>query len=135
MLRRSFLGGSMLLLLLLSGPYSFAAAPTCVTGTKGVAPSAVVSFVAPTTQADGTPLPPGTILTYNVYQGTASGTEVKVATGLVGSPITINTGLTSGTTFYWYVTVTDSGGESLPSNEACKIFPAAAPGVVTITVN
>lgn len=126
---------SVAMIALAAPSHAFAAAPVCVTGAKGVAPSAVVSFVAPTAQSDGTPFPAGTTLTYNVYQGTSSGTEVKVASGLVGSPVTINTGLASGTTFYWYVTVTDSGGESLPSNEACKIFPAAVPAVVTITVN
>jgi hypothetical protein len=123
-------------MLALSMPtHAVAAAPVCVTGARGVSPSAVVSFIAPTLQSDGTSLPAGIALTYSVYQGTASGAEVKVASGLVGSPVTINTGLTSATTYYWYVTVTDSGGESSPSNEACKIFPAAVPGIVTITVN
>jgi hypothetical protein len=111
------------------------AAPTCFVGSNTQPPTAVVSFVAPTLQSDGTPFPAGTVLTYNLYQGTASGAEVKVASGLgPNSPITISTGLTSGQTVYWYLTAVDSGGEGLPSNEACKLFPAAVPGTFVITI-
>lgn len=121
------------LLAVLASTVSFAAAPTCVTGVKGAAPTASLAFTAPTSNADGTPVTGP--LTYNLYQATASGTEVKVATALAGSPITVSTGLTSATTFYWYVTAVNAGGESAPSNEACKTFPASPPGTVTITIS
>lgn len=130
MFKRSF----ALVALLFASSLAHAAAPTCVVGKVGSPPTASVTFTAPTLQADGTAIPTGTTLTYNVYQGTASGTEVKVASGVAGSPITITTGLTSATTFYWYVTAVDSGGESAASNEACKTFPASPPGTVTITI-
>lgn len=112
---------------------SFAASPTCVVGAKGAAPTASLTFTAPVTNADGTPVTGP--LTYNLYQGTASGAEVKVATALAGSPITVSTGITSSTTYYWYVTAVNAGGESAASNEGCKTFPASPPGTVTITIS
>jgi hypothetical protein len=127
-LRAAFFGVMALVLLL---PVLALAAPTCVTGTKGVAPTASISFTAPTANSDSTPVT--TPLTYNLYQGTASGAEVKVGSALAGSPIVVSTGLTD-STFYWYVTAVNANGESAPSNEACKIFPGAPPGVITITI-
>lgn len=112
--------------------HSVHAAPTCVVGVKGAAPTASLSFTPPTVNTDGTPVT--TPLTYNLYQGTASGAEVKVASGLTGSPIVLNTGLAD-STYYWYVTAVNAAGESVPSNEVCKTFPASAPGTVTITIN
>jgi hypothetical protein len=123
---------TLLAFLALAHP-AVAAAPTCVAGVKGAAPAASITFAAPTNQSDGTVL---TLpVTYNLYQGTASGAETKVASTLAGSPISVSTGISSATTYYWYVTVVDSNGESAPSNEVCKIFPAALPGVVTITIS
>lgn len=124
---------ALLALAILASTVSFAAAPTCVTGAKGAAPAASITFTAPTTNADGTTIASGTAISYNLYQGTASGAEVKVGTALAGSPITVATGLTD-TTFYWYVTAVDANGESAPSNEVCKIFPASPPGTITITI-
>lgn len=114
---------------------AFAAAPTCAVGAKGAAPTANITFAAPTLYADGTTIPSGTALTYNLYQGTASGAETKVATLLSGSPISVSTGLSNATTYYWYVTVVDAAGESAPGSEGCKIFPGSVTGAVTITVN
>lgn len=135
-MRRSVIAASALLCLaaFASLASAQAATPTCVTGTKGAAPTASISFAPPATQSDGTALPSGTAFTYNLYQGTASGAEVKVASSSSGSPITVNTGIVSATTYYWYVTVVDANGESAPSNEVCKTFPAPLPGVVTITI-
>ena len=113
---------------------SYAATPVCAVGADGVAPTASISFKAPTLNTDATTIPATLALTYNVYQGTSSGAEVKVASGLVGSPITVSTGLTSSATFYWYITVSNGAKDSAPSNEACKTFPAATPSTVTITV-
>jgi hypothetical protein len=109
------------------------AAPTCTAGVAGVAPVATLSFTAPTQNTDGTPI--ATPLTYNVFQGTTSGGEVKVGSAAAGSPIVINTGLAYGTTFYFYITVTDAHGtSSAPSNEGCKTFPAGVPGTIVITL-
>jgi hypothetical protein len=114
---------------------SLAATPTCVVGVKGAAPTASITFTPPTAQADGAQLPTGTALTYNLYQGTSTGTEVKVASTTSGSPITVSTGITSSATYYWYVTAVDASGEGAPSNEVCKTFPASPPGTVTITIS
>lgn len=118
--------------LIVSAPVAHAA-PTCAVGSNTVAPVATITFVAPTLQSDKTPL---TLpVTYNIYQGTASGAEVKVASGVgPNSPITVSTGLASGETVYWYLTAVDDNGEGLPSNEVCKIFPAAVPGTFVITI-
>ena len=114
---------------LLLTPAAFGA---CVSGASGTPPGATISFTAPTKNTDGTAVTGP--LTYNVYQGVASGAEVKVASGAAGSPIQINTGLSPNTTYYWYVTVVEGTGESGASNEVCKSFPASLPGVVTITI-
>jgi hypothetical protein len=123
---------SVVMLLLSIPSHALAATPTCVTGAKGEKPTASLTFTAPTTNADSTPITGP--LTYNLYQGTASGAEVKVATALAGSPINVTTGLAD-TTFYWYVTAVNAGGESVPSNEVCKSFPASPPGTMIITIN
>ena len=114
---------------------SFAAqAQTCVTGASGVAPTASITFVAPTSNTDTTPIVGP--LTYNVYQSSASGAEVKVASALKGSPITVSTGLAPQTTVFFKISVTDANGnESALSNEVCKTFPASVPGSVTITIS
>lgn len=121
------------LLALMVLPFSVHA-QTCVTGASGVAPTASITFVAPTTNTDGTTVVPP--LTYNVYQSTSSGSEVKVASALKGSPVTVTTGLTPKTTVYFKVSVTDANGnESALSNEVCKTFPASVPSSVTITIS
>lgn len=109
------------------------AAPTCAVGKNTVAPVASISFAVPTLQSDGTALTAP--ITYNLYQGTASGAEVKVASGVgPNSPVTVSTGLVSGETVYWYLTAVDANGEGAPSNEVCKVFPAAVPGTFVITI-
>lgn len=134
-MRRLAVAASVLLCLASFATFAQAAAPTCATGVKGAPPTASITFTAPTTNADGSPIVAASeSLTYNLYQGTASGAEVKVASGLVGSPIAVSTGITSSNTYYWYVTVSNSGGESAPSNEGCKMFPTSPPGTVTITI-
>lgn len=124
----------VLCILAISLFHSAAYAQTCVSGVGGVAPTATITFPAPTTNTDGTAL--ATPLTFNVYQSSAPGTEVKVASALKGSPITVSTGLTTKATFYFKVSVTDANGnESALSNEVCKSFPASVPGSVTITIS
>lgn len=110
-----------------------ASAATCAVGTVGAAPVASITFSAPTTNTDGTPIT-GT-LTYELFQGTATGQEKLVASALAGSPISVKTGLADAVTYYWYVEAVNSAGNaSAPSNEVCKTFPAGVPSAITITV-
>lgn len=123
----------MPLLALLLLPFA-AQAQTCVNGASGIAPTANINFTAPTTNTDGTPV--AGPLTYNVYQSSTSGAEVKVASALKGSPITVSTGLTPKSTVYFKISVTDANGqEGALSNEVCKTFPASVPGTITITIS
>lgn len=98
----------------------------------GSAITAQVNFSTPTKNTDGTTITAP--LSYNIYQGTAPGAEVKVASGVSGTPITITTGLLPNTSYYWQVSVVESGVEGPLSNEACKGFAASAPGAVVITI-
>lgn len=97
------------------------------------APQAVLTWTAPTTNTDGTPIT-GT-LTYNVYQG-AKGAEgaTPVQSGLSALTVTITAGLVDGSTTCWQVTAVEGGQESVKSNEACKTFPPATPIAPTLTV-
>jgi hypothetical protein len=56
---------------------------------------------------------------YNLYQGTSPGGEsgTPVATGLTGTSYTLNTGLSSGTLYYFTLKAVNSGGPSPASNE------------------
>lgn len=123
-----------LLYLLLLLPGLALAAPTCVVGVSGVAPKATLSWTAPPGNTDGSAL--NTPVTYNLYQGTASGAEAKVATGITSLTTAITTGLLGGKTYYWYVTAVDSlGTEGIASAEVCKQFPNSIPAAVTLTVS
>ena len=114
-------------------PSAFATTPTCIEGAAGVAPTATLTFTAPTVNTDGTPV--ATPLTYELYEGSTSGAEALVASGLSSSPVTVSTGLKAGTTAYFYIRVVDAKGNvSAPSNEVCKSFPASTPASVTITI-
>lgn len=103
-------------------------------GKLGALPTASLVFTPPTANVDGSAL--FLPLTYNLYQSVTSTSEVKVASALSGSPIAVTTGLTSNTTFYFKISVTDAkGNESTLSAEVCKTFPASPPGtVVSITI-
>ncbi len=72
-----------------------------------------------------------TAASYNVYRGTVSGGEVKISTtpALVTGTTYIDTGLTNGTPYFYYVTAVNTIGESGPSAEA-----TATPAVGTGTV-
>lgn len=131
MLRKFLASFSLFFLLACSYPLH---AQTCVVGASGVAPTASLTFVPPTLNTDSTTI--ATPLTYNLYQSTTSGAEVKVASALKGSPVAVSTGLTPKSTVYWKISVVDVNGvESALSNEVCKSFPASIPGTVTITVS
>jgi hypothetical protein len=104
-------------LLLLSG-VSFAQA----------APSAALSYAAPTTNTDGSAITAP--LSYNIYQG-LTGALVKVQSAVAGLSVTITTGLTAGTTQCFAVTAVENGVEGAQSNTACVAIPKPVPGVPT----
>lgn len=78
---------------------------------------------------------------YNVYRGTSSGGEssTAIATGVTGTTYT-NTGLTSGTKYYFEVAAVNSAGTSGKSNEAsatptAPTAPAAPSGLAASAGN
>jgi hypothetical protein len=104
-------------------PDTVTAATSCIVGTAGATPTITLTFTPPTLNTDGTAIT--LALTYSVFQGTSSGGEVQVATGLTTSPVVVNTGLVAGTSYYVYIKAVDSNGASGPSVEVCKTIPAA----------
>jgi fibronectin type 3 domain-containing protein len=84
--------------------------PTGLTATAGNA-TVTLSWTAPTGTTGA--------ITYNVYRGTAAGGEsaTAIVTGLSGLTYA-NTGLTNGTTYYFYVEAVSGTASSTPSNEA-----------------
>ena len=94
--------------------------------------TAVISFDAPTEYIDGTPIAPGTVIEYRVYQGAKGSGKPQVAT-ITGTSTTINTGLQPGETC-WQVSAVANGRESDLSNEGCKTFEFPATKAITITV-
>jgi hypothetical protein len=97
--------------------------------------TAVITFPAPTTRTDGTTITGA--LSYEVWQGLKGGTKAKASTvNATSTTINITTGLLGGTEYCWHIVVVEAGNpeKSAASNEACKAFPMASPGVVTITV-
>lgn len=130
---KKFLALAPLLVLAVMTHSAFAQA-ACVSGASGVTPTASITFTVPTLNTDGTAI--AGPITYNLYQSSTSGAEVKVASALKGTPIAVTTGLAPKTTVYFKVSVVDANGnESALSNEVCKSFPASVPGTVTITVS
>lgn len=96
--------------------------------------TAALSWTAPTTHEDGSPVG---ALTFNVYQGLSG--QAKSLVGNVGTvTATISSGLLGGRTYCWHVTAVETATslESGPSNEACKTFPPSPPAAPTaLTVN
>lgn len=95
------------------------------------APTATISFAAPTKNTDGSAIA-GT-LTYNVYQAIKGGTKVKVGT-ITATSMTVTAGLAAGVEYCWDVTAVANGQESAHSNEGCKAFAFPVPNTVVITV-
>ena len=85
------------------------------------APSAIISWTAPTTYVNGTPLP-ATGIGYNIYQGLQGAAKTKVGS-TTSLTYTVSTGLVPGTTVCFQVSTTLGTDESVLSNEACKPLP------------
>jgi hypothetical protein len=94
--------------------------------------TAVFSWGAVTTYADGTAIPSTVPVTYNLYTGNASGAETLTQSGITGLTVTTS-GYADGTKVYGYVTAVANGVEGGHSNEASKSFPAV-PGTTTLSV-
>lgn len=108
-------------------------ATSCVTGAQNIAPVATLTFTPPTTNTDGTAI--SGPLTFNLYQGTAAGAEIKTQSGITTSPDVINAGLKGGTTYYFELTAVDTvGNESAKSNEGCKAMAPSVPNAFVITL-
>lgn len=94
---------------------------------------ATITFHAPTKYTDGTPIEPGTEISYRLYQGEQGEDKQHVAT-LSTTATTVQTGLQPGKTYCWEVTAVINEQESARSNEGCKTFDHLVPESVTITV-
>lgn len=114
---------------------AFSAEPNTVTSPQINSPqprTAVLSWTAPATYTDGTPITE--TISYNVYQGPCGGTLVKVL-----GPITVltvtRTGLPTGCVGFQLTAQTPNGGESARSAEGSKTFPFPRPNTApTLTV-
>lgn len=97
---------------------------------KAVAASVVadLSWLAPTTNVDGTPIT--NPITYNVYQGAMNAVS-KVQSNVTGNTAVISTGLTPGTTQCFAVSATELGLEGSESAETCKVIPTPTPTAET----
>ena len=101
----------------------------CLTASSAFPGTATLSWDAPTTNADGTPLTD--LAGYKVYYGTASHTYSQNIDVNNVTTYTVNN-LTDGTTYFFTVTAYDTGSnESAYSNEVSKTI---TPQQYTLTV-
>jgi fibronectin type 3 domain-containing protein len=69
------------------------------------------------------PKPGVTVAGYNIYRSRPDGSFAPLATGVV-PPTYVDTKVSQGTTYYYYVTAVDTTGhESLASNNASAVIP------------
>lgn len=92
--------------------------------------TATLSWQAPTTFSDGSPVG-STPITYNVYQGLQGQAKTKTQSAVTQTSATVSSGLAAGNTYCFTVTAVANSLESAPSNEACKTFPQVAPAAPT----
>lgn len=93
---------------------------------------AVISFSAVTGYTDGTAIPAGTAISYNIYQGLQGQPKLVVA-NITTTGTTIATGLVTGSTYCFSATAVVNGVEGAQSNEACKkIKPTPNSLVITV---
>ena len=90
-------------------------APTAVTATPVTSSQINLTWTAPTTNTDGSPL---YLKEYRIYRGTASGGEVFYTGGVAGTAFS-DTSCAAGNTYYYQVRAMDLlGTQSAPSTEA-----------------
>jgi hypothetical protein len=95
-----------------------------------------VNYTAPTQYIDGTPIPAGTVITYNVYAGTAGPASETLAQTNVRFSSALLSGYTAGQTVYIEVTALVNGVESPRSAEVsvavkAPVKQSASPSGVT----
>lgn len=98
------------------------------------APTAVLTWTAPTTNTDGTPITQP--LTYSVLQGTGTASNctlgtTPVLTGVTTTTVTISSGLVDGQSYCWAVVTVEGGNSSVDSNITSKTFQAPTPNPAT----
>jgi O-glycosyl hydrolase/fibronectin type 3 domain-containing protein len=100
------------------------AAPTNLTATTASSSQINLSWTASTTSS----------VTYSVFRSTTSGftpgSGNQITSGLSGTTYS-NTGLSSGTAYYYVVEAVNSAGSSAPSNQATATTTAVAPTAPT----
>jgi hypothetical protein len=99
-----------------TGPGGITNVPVTVT-VQAVSGTADLSWIAPTTNEDGSPL---TLASFNIYSGTSPSTLQKIAS-VGSSQATFSvTGLAAGTYYFAVTAVSDTGAESTFSNIESK---------------
>lgn len=105
----------------------------------------VLTFVAPTTYKDGSAIPSGTAMSFNIYQGLQGQPKVMIAT-ITTTGTTVTTGLVPGSTYCFAATAVIAGVEGAqnadvaddpltPAKEGnCKLTPLLVPGSIVVTV-
>ncbi len=90
------------------------------------AESVALSWIAPTTDADGSPVT--NLAGFNIYQGTTSGVyDAPIDVGMILCRIILN--LSVGSTYYWVATAYDSAAnESTYSNEVSSTITTGMNG-------
>lgn len=102
------------------------------TPTPSPTPTPTATPIPPTPTPTPTPTPPSvtlawdsvndpTVLGYHLWLGFNSGQENQETN--VGNTTTWTLQLSSGTTYFFYVTAYNNGGDSLPSNEVSYTTP------------
>jgi fibronectin type 3 domain-containing protein len=126
--------------------YYYKVAAVNAGGTSGQSGEASAKPVSPPPAPTGLKATPGTALvnlswtastgatSYNVYRGTSAGGEgsTALATGITGTTYA-DSGLASGTTYYYKVAAVNAGGASGQSNEASATTAPPAPTGLTAT--
>ena len=100
-----------------------------VTGAQ-TAPRAIASWSAITNYADGTLIPTGTVVTYNLYRGLlADGSDqAAIKTGIAATTYT-DTTVTATTVYYFSVSGTANSVEGARSAVVKFTFASVTPGV------
>lgn len=114
-----------------------AAAPASVSSpqitTNQVDKTATLDWTAPTVNVDGTPI--AEALTYNVYAGLCSLTDLPKVLGPLTGLNAVLTNQGAGERCYQLTAVSASGGESVRTERASKTFHSPAPNTApTLTV-
>lgn len=98
---------------------------------------AVITFTAVTKYTDGTDIPAGTAISYNIYQGLQGQPKVKIA-NITTTGTTITTGLLPGSTYCFAATAVTAAGvegaQSADTSTSCKLTPQLVPGSIVVTV-